>query len=123
MHQRIFEFALTVVATATVSLWHSPADDGEKPKYTIKQVMKEAHKDGLFKKVVDGKGSDDDKSKLLELYEALEKNKPPKGTMKEWETRTQLIVAAAKQVVEGTGAESMLKKAVNCVDCHMAHKR
>ena len=31
----------------------------EKPKYTIKEVMKEAHKEGLLKKVAGGNASDD----------------------------------------------------------------
>src|SRR5438445_13769798 len=72
-------------------------EEDQKPKYTIKEVMKRAHKEGgLFKKVVGDKATNKEKAKLLDLYQALEKNKPPKGSLKDWENRTKRIVAAAE---------------------------
>jgi len=99
------------------------ADDDDKPKHTIKEVMKIAHKDGLLKKITDGTGTDDDKAKLLELYTELGKNAPPKGDKKNWEKLNTALVDAAKQVKEGKeGAIDALKKASACGVCHKAHK-
>jgi hypothetical protein len=95
----------------------------EEAKYTTKQVMKMAHKDGLLKKVAAGDGSEEESKKLLELYEALAKNKPKKGDEAAWKERTAAIVAAAKGVVEGKdGSGEALTKAANCGMCHGAHK-
>jgi hypothetical protein len=95
----------------------------KKPKYKIKEVMKEAHKDGLLKKVAAGKGEKEDKDKLLELYTALSLNKPPKGELDDWKDRTGKMVSLAKEVVEGKeGAEKALAKTVNCGACHSLHK-
>lgn len=102
---------------------YAGADD-EKPKYTIKEVMKQANKDKLLNKVIDGKGSAEDKKKLLELYEAMAKNKPAKGDAENWKKLNDAIVAAAKDVVdEKEGGIAALKKtAAKCGDCHSAHK-
>lgn len=92
-------------------------------KYTTKQVMKMAHKDGLLKKVASGQGDEADAKKLLELYEALAANKPKKGDADAWKAKTDAIVAAAKNVVEGKdGATAALTKATNCGSCHKEHK-
>jgi hypothetical protein len=95
----------------------------KKPKYKIKQVMKEAHKEGLLKKVASGKAEKEDKEKLLELYTALSLNKPPKGELEDWKDRTSKMVSLAKEVVEGKeGSEKTLAKTVNCGACHSLHK-
>lgn len=98
------------------------ADD--KPKYTIAEVMKLAHKKGgLLSKVTDGKATDEDKKKLLELYEAMAKCKPTKGDADNWKKLNDAIVTAAKEVVDGKeGAVKALKKATNCLDCHPTYK-
>jgi hypothetical protein len=94
-----------------------------KPKYTIKEVMKTAHKGGLLKKVSGGKASADEKKQLVELYEALAANKPPKGEEAAWKEKTAALVAAAKEAAEGKeGAGEKLTKAANCMACHSAHK-
>ena len=96
----------------------------DKPKYTIKDVMKECKPKGVIKKVISGMGSDDEKKKVLELLEALAANKPSKGDTDSWKKFNDPIVAAAKDVVEGKdGAVAALKKAVNCADCHAEHKK
>jgi hypothetical protein len=124
-------FALAVLAVAVASAGVFRADDKkDDPKYTIKDVMKMAHqadKDSkdptLAKKVTDGKGSKEDKAKLLELYTALAANKPPKGDADAWKKQTTTIVDAAKAVVDGKdGAEKDLGKAINCMACHKDFK-
>jgi hypothetical protein len=94
------------------------------PKHTIKQVMKDAHKDGLLKKVTEGQSTKADKEKLLELYLSLWENKPPKGEEASWTKKTgDLIVNAAKVVLGQEGAPASLKAAVNCKACHDNHKK
>jgi hypothetical protein len=101
-------------------------DDGEKkPKYTIKEVMKKAHgpKDGLLKKVQAGKASKEELKQLLEMYQALELNKPPKGEDAEWKKRTEALVKAANAAVKSDKeAAKLLKEATNCASCHKVHK-
>ncbi len=106
---------VTVMAVAA-NLTYTRADDAD-PKYTIKEVMKTAHKDKLLQKVVGGDASDAEKKMLCELYEALAANKPPKGDLDSWKEKTSAIVDACK-----SGDAAALKKAVNCAACHKAHK-
>jgi hypothetical protein len=99
-------------------------DEKGKPKYSIKEVMKKAHsKDGLLNKVASGKGEKADAEKLLEMYTALAKNKPPEGDAQSWKRFTMGLIAAAKVAVEG-GPDSgkRLKAAANCTGCHKLHK-
>ena len=117
--------ALTAIgATVAMSEGDAKADDDAKAKVSIKDVMK-AHKGkpSLLVKVRSGKASDADKKKLLELYTALTKTKPPKGDAAAWKKRTAALVVAAKAVVAGkkTGGK-LLAKATNCKACHTAHK-
>jgi hypothetical protein len=91
----------------------------------IEAIMEKAHKGrpSLFKTVVEGKGNKEQKEQLLKLYSDLGKNKPPKGSPDEWKKRCEVIVIAAKDVVdEKPNSLAILKKAVSCADCHDAHK-
>jgi hypothetical protein len=114
---------LTLGLAAATAVAVLKADD--KPKYTIKEVMKKAH-DGdatLKDKVISGKASKDEKQLLLDLYTALSLNKAPKGDEKDWKDRTTAIVVAAKDVVDDKdGAVDKLKMAVSCKACHMLYK-
>ena len=95
----------------------------DKPK-DIKEVMV-AHKgkDSLIEKIKAGKASDDDKKKLLSLYEALGAFKPPKGDDKSWKDKTEALVSAAKDLVDKKdGALDKLKTASDCKACHSVHK-
>jgi hypothetical protein len=101
-------------------------DNEKEPKYTIKEVMKQAHKSdpSLRTKVVDGEGTKADKKKLLSLYMALAENKPEKGSLADWKKRTKAIVVAAKAVVaDKEGADARLKMATNCAACHKLHRQ
>lgn len=92
-------------------------DDKDKPKMTIKEAMK-LHKDKLNQKFAEGKASKEEKEKLLEAYEAMGKNKPPKGDEKAWKEKCDALVKAVKD--DDTTA---FKKAVNCKACHDEHKK
>jgi hypothetical protein len=99
--------------------------EDEKPKHTIKATMKAVHKGqtSLMKKVAEGKATDEEKKLLIEHYEALAANKPPKGDEASWKEKTAALLAAAKDVAAGKeGAGAALQKAANCMACHSAHK-
>jgi hypothetical protein len=101
------------------------AQDADEPeaKYSIKDVMKQAHGAKLLNKVVAGDASKEEKDKLLDLYLSMLENKPPKGEQQEWiMTSGRLMWAAAAVAVGREGAEGMLKEASNCKACHSAHK-
>ncbi len=101
---------------AVVSVSVTAADD-EKPKYTIKEVMK-LHKEKLHEKFQKGEASKDEVAKLQEAYEAMGKNEPPKGDKEEWKKKSEALVKAVKD-----DDKDAFKKAVNCGDCHSAHKK
>src|SRR5689334_13107971 len=91
---------------------------------SIKEVMA-AHKgkDSMVNKIIGGKGTDEDHKKLVELYEALAAAKPPMGDEASWKSKTEALVAAAKDVAaKKAGATDALKKAADCKACHEAHK-
>jgi hypothetical protein len=100
-----------------------PPDDPDKSKWTIKKVMKQAHKDGLTEKVALGNASDEEKKQLHEMYEALTKLKPPKGSDESWEDKTTKLVDAAQAAIDGEqDAGKKLTAASNCKSCHNEHK-
>jgi hypothetical protein len=96
---------------------------------TIVEIMLKAHQPGrtarraLDQRVIDGRSSDEEKQKLLTLYEALARRKPPKGSEQDWKKRTEAIVEAARAVVKGEeGAAKKLSKALDCKACHERHR-
>ncbi len=100
---------------------------GDAPKYTIEEVMEKAHKGkekSMFSRVVAGKGSDEDKKLLVEYYQAMTANKPPKGDPAAWTKRNEAILTAAKQVQSSGDQKNLtaLKNAANCKQCHDLHK-
>lgn len=113
-----------ILASVFFSAVAAVAEDSEAPKYTIKQVMKRAHKDGLLKRIAAGQSTKEEAKELLELYQALGQNKPPKGDPSSWHSKTREIIAAAQDVVDDKpGARLQLKKAANCAQCHNMHKK
>lgn len=115
-------FAMAALALGVVGLGAFRAAD-EKPKYTTKEVMKLAHKEGLLKKVATGQASAEEKTQLVELYVALCQNAPKKGDKEAWVERCKKIVAAAKDCAsDKKGAGKALTAAANCGACHKAHK-
>jgi len=98
------------------------ADDT--PKYSIKDVMKMAHKGdaSLYKKVLSGDASKDDKAKLVELYTALAADHPKVNDDDDWKMRTQAMLAAAQDIQSGKDSTAALKKAAACGECHKNHR-
>src|SRR5579875_3617409 len=104
------------------------AADEANPKYDIEEIMQKAHKGSkgkpsLLQQVIKGQASEEQKKQLLEYYQELAKNKPPKGDANDWKRRTHALVSAAKDVLAGKpGAAKALQNAAKCGDCHKAHK-
>jgi hypothetical protein len=121
--RKVLPFAAAVLAVAVFAGAGAFRADDKSSKYTTKEVMKLAHKEGLMKKVASGKGTKEEKEELLGLYIALSKNQPPKGDPDDWKKRCEAIVTAARDVVAAKeGAEQKLTKAVNCMGCHSLHR-
>jgi len=121
MRKLLMAFVVIAFGWVAVSLTTRAQD---KPKYTIKEVMKTAHKGGLTKKVAKGEASADEKKQLVELYEALAANHPPMGDEASWKAKTAELVVAAKEAAEGKEGASEKLNAIfmKCAGCHMAHK-
>lgn len=113
-----------VVAVAFGLSWGIlAAAQDDKPKFTIKEVMQKAHKGGLMKKIASGQGTKEEAGELVAMYNALGKNKPPKGEPGSWEAKTKALITAAQEVVDGKeGAGMRLQQAANCMACHSVHK-
>jgi hypothetical protein len=121
--RRVFPMAVLSLAVVSGGLISVLRAADEKPKYTIKEVMTEHKKGKLKDKVIDGSASADDKKKLVAMYEAMAKNKPPKGDAESWKKLNDALIKASKEVEEGKdGGVDALKKAVNCSACHKEHK-
>jgi hypothetical protein len=94
-----------------------------KPKYTIKQIMKDGLKGGLAKKVIEGKATSQEKIQLLDYAIALYETRPKKGDPAGWTKLTgDLVAAAAKVAIDPKAGTAALGKAVNCKACHNKHK-
>ena len=91
--RRVFPVALMSLAFVAAGAFSLLRAADEKPKHTIKDVMK-AHKK-LRDKVLDGSASADDKKKLSELYAELGENDPPKGDKANWKKLTEALAKAA----------------------------
>lgn len=89
----------------------------------ISDVMKEAMKGGLCKKVVDGEASAEEKARLLVLFKAMAACDAPKGDAESWKEMTIALVTGAEGVVKGDpDAVEFLKGAANCKACHEPHR-
>lgn len=118
---RFSVLGIAALLVAGTVLLDSSAQD--KAKYTIKEVMKKAHKEALLKTVVSGKATKEQKDSLVEMYTALTQNTPPKGAAASWKDKTGTLVAAAKDAAkDAKGAGPKLQKAADCKGCHSAHK-
>jgi len=110
-------FGAMFAAVAGLLLANLQAAD-EKPKYTIKEVMKFHKDDKLYEKIINKTATKEEKEKLKEGYESMLKSKPPKGEEKDWKAKCEALVKAVKdEDIDG------YKKAVMCGACHGAHKK
>jgi hypothetical protein len=99
--------------------------ESQKPKYTVKEVMKAIHKgeDNIGKRAVKGVASREDIARLAEYYESLPLNEPPRGELAGWKEKTAALVKASRALKSGQpGAVDLYKNAANCKACHNAHK-
>ncbi|MEC9349552.1 MAG: hypothetical protein VX387_07490 [Planctomycetota bacterium] len=112
------------LATAILTLGLvGTAGADSKPKYTIKQIMKDGLKGGLAKKVIEGKATSQEKIQLLDYAIALYETKPKKGDPVGWTKLTgDFVAAAAKVAIDPKAGTAALGKAVNCKACHNKHK-
>ena len=116
-------FWVALLTCAALSNGANTTDDEKKPKHTIKEVMKNALKGDLQKKVLSGNASDEDKKRVLDMYISMVESKPPKGEMNSWHNLAgAAALAAAKVEVGREGAAEELKIATNCKACHSEHK-
>lgn len=110
----LFTFAV-LAASSQIGTANEPVE--------IADVMQEAMKGGLCKKVVEGQASADEKARLLELFKGLAENDPPKGEADSWKEKTAALVKGAEAAVKGEPtAGDMLKGAANCKACHDVHR-
>jgi hypothetical protein len=124
MH-RVLSSLLGIVMTGVLgALCVAPAAQDQKPKFTIAEVMDQAHsKTGLLKKVMSGQSSKAEKEELVGLYTALTLNKPPKGDPKSFKEKAGALLEGAKAAVKDEkDGIAKLKKAANCKACHEAHR-
>jgi len=115
-----YVLGVAIAATAMILGIGSNYAGEKKPKYTIKEVMAEAHKSGLWKKVAAGDADKADREKLAELYKSLMENKPPKGDLDEWKKTTTVMHRIAQNAIADAEAGKKLK--VNCGACHKMFK-
>lgn len=123
--RRVYPVAVLSLAFVTgglISVLRAADEKSEKPKYTIKEVMK-FHSQKLHEKFQKGEATKEEKKKLLDGYEAMTKDKPPKGDEASWKKLTETLLKAAKDLDAGKdGAADAFAKAVKCGACHTPHK-
>ncbi len=77
----------------------------------------------LDARVLSGKATDQENTRLLELYRQLAKATPPKGSIGEWRADTTPLVQAMEGVIAGKpNALEQLRKPLNCKACHEKYR-
>jgi hypothetical protein len=117
--------AVTVGAGWSISQAAPPPGGGGGKSSPIKEIMKNTMKgdDSLYMKVQSGKGTADDKAKLLAAATELAKLDPPKGDKKGWQDKCAALVKACEAVNTGSpDGLKLLKSAGDCKGCHTAYK-
>ena len=80
-------------------------------------------KKALYRAVLLGEATKEEKQELLDLYKALAKTKPTRGSLEDWQKATGALVTAAEEIVSGEAKNvDKLRAAANCKSCHDAHK-
>jgi hypothetical protein len=109
-------FAVVAVALMFNSNVEGVGDKDKVP--TVKEIMSGCMKSGLCKKVMDGKGDDAEKEKLLKMLSQLAANKAPAGTDDtNWKKMTAEIKDACK-----TGDLKKVQASLKCQVCHKEYK-
>src|SRR6056297_2216158 len=94
-------FAVFALLAAVYTAPSRAADEDTKPKYSTKDIMKNAFKGPLLKKVAGGQASEEEKKTLHEMLVALNKNVPQKGEPESWTQLTAVLVKASQGVLDG----------------------
>ena len=104
---------------ALISFSASSATAGD----VTKDAMKKYHKGetSLAKKVGSGEATPAELTSLLQAYEAMAKESPPKGTKASWDEKVGALTAGVKAIQAG-GTPGAFKAAVACKACHEVHK-
>jgi hypothetical protein len=113
-------FAVALMFNSNVEGVADKDKKDEKPKYTVKEVMKEAHKSGLLKKIQAGTAEKADREKLAELYKALALAEPAKGDKEIWKKTTATMLKVATDAIADADAGKKVK--VDCGACHKMFK-
>ena len=123
---------LAIVAAAVGIGGHLAAADKDKPKYKIVMIMTKAHKGGpnsLRNKVLAGKASKDELNMLVELYEELGKNTPPKGDKESWKKLSLAFADSAADLDKAAQAKDKETAVAaldglqnSCMGCHRQHR-
>jgi cytochrome c553 len=124
-HRRVLKYVFAAATLGVFAFAPLVIAEGSKPKYSIKEVMQAIHKgqDNVGKRAGQGVASKDDLAKLVEYYESLPLNEPPRGEMGSWKEKSANLVAASKALKAGSpGAAGLFKNAANCKACHNVHK-
>jgi cytochrome c556 len=79
--------------------------------------------DALIEKAAAGEASQTDKQKLLKVLTGMAAVPAAHGDAASWKARTEALVAAAQDLVDGKeGARDRLRAASACKACHLAHR-
>jgi hypothetical protein len=94
------------------------------PTMSIHAIMDNAFDgdDSLVARAAEGKATEAERKLLLDYARALAAKRAPSADVVDWKTRTEAIVAAAQDLVDGKpGAVEAVKKATDCAACHDIH--
>ena len=121
-------FVLLGVITIMLGFGFAHTDETDKTvvkkdEHSIKEVMEQAMKGGLMRKVMGGNASIEEKMQVLDLFISLSESEAPKGDEEEWNEWTQKILTTyAKVLVDREDAGAALRTVTNCKSCHDKYK-
>jgi hypothetical protein len=79
--------------------------------------------DALIEKAAAGDAGETEKHKLLKVLTGMAAVPAAHGDAASWKARTEALVAAAQDLVDGKeGARDRLRAASACKACHLAHR-
>lgn len=79
--------------------------------------------DALIEKAAAGEAGETEKQKLLKVLTGMAAVPCAHGDAASWKAKTEALVAAAQDLVEGKeGARERLRAASACKACHLAHR-
>lgn len=99
-----------------------PQQQGNK---VIKAMMERSHKgrDNPASELRNGRGTEEDAKKLLADYKMIAAQKPVRGDLKSWKSRTDAVIAALNDLIaKKPGAVDRLYSTTDCRACHDVHR-